>query len=327
MRAVYYERLGPANRVLEVGEMADPTPGTGEVRVRVVSSGVNPIDVKRRQGGRGEMADAQVIPHFDGAGVIDAVGDGVPAEREGQRVWMYEAQWQRPFGTAAEFVTLPADLAVLLPEQTSFDQGAALGIPALTAHRAVFADGSVDGLHVLVTGGAGAVGRYAVQFAALAGATVLATVSGTAKAESAKTAGATHVINYQEQDVAAEIDTLTSGAGVDRVVEVEFGGNLESVLPALRPGATIATYASQAAPEPTLPFYQLLYKSITVRHVLAFQIPVDAKRSAIADIDRWMREEALTHHVGERFPMSRVIEAHEAVEAGAFGKVVLDVDA
>ena len=186
MRAVWYEQPGAAREVLRSGEAPTPHAGSGEVRIRLHTSGVNPVDVKRRQGGRGAMDGARIVPHFDGAGVIDEVGTGVPGARVGERVWVHEAQWQRDAGTAAEWIALPSGLAVPLPEGTSFAEGACLGIPALTAHRCVFADGEVRGRTVLVTGGAGAVGRYAVQFAKLGGAAVIATTSSPEKAGSAR---------------------------------------------------------------------------------------------------------------------------------------------
>jgi NADPH2:quinone reductase len=323
MRAVWYEELGTARSVLQIGEIADPHPAPGEVRVRVSTSGVNPVDVKRRAGGRGDMTSARVVPHFDGAGTIDEVGDGVSPERVGERVWVYEAQWNRDLGTAAEFVTLPAELAVRLPEGASFSEGACLGIPALTAHRCVYADGGVRGQTILVTGGAGAVGRYAVQFASLDGAEVIATVSGDDKAESARAAGAHHIVNYRTEDVAARVQEITGGAGVDRVVEVEFGGNLPASLGALKIRGVVAAYASQAEPEPSVPFYQLMFKNITVRHVLVFQMPESAKRQAVTAISRWLSAGSLTHEVGPVFDFDQVVEAHEAVESGAFGKVLL----
>ncbi len=325
MKAIWYEGFGAAADVLVEGELEDPRPAAGEVRVRITASGVNPIDVKRRLGGRGEMTAPRVIPHFDGAGVIDAIGPGVPEDRVGERVWVYEAQWQRDSGTAAELVSLPSELAVPLPEDTSFAEGACLGIPALTAHRSVFSDGEVTGQVVLVTGGAGAVGRYAVQFAKLGGAEVIATVSGDEKADSARAAGATHVVNYRSEDVSERAREITDGRGVDRVVEVEFGGNLESSLAALKIGGSIAAYASQAASEPKVPFYEFLYKSVTVHHVIVFLMPAEAKRRAVADITRWMTEGALGHHLGPSFGLDEAVAAHEAVEGGAFGKVVLEI--
>jgi NADPH2:quinone reductase len=227
MRAAYYEAKGPARDVLRVGDLELPQPARGEVRIRVHASGVNPTDTKSRGGFRGNtsMPFPRIIPHQDGAGVIEAVGDGVPQSRVGERVWIYEAQWQRPFGTAAEFVSLPSTQAVRLPDGVEFVEGACLGIPAMTAHRCVFADGDVRGKTVLVSGGAGAVGFYAIQLAKWGGATVLTTISGDDQRALVLGAGADHAINRKSEDVAARVRELTGG-GVDRIIEVAFGANL-----------------------------------------------------------------------------------------------------
>jgi len=325
MRAVWYDENGDAADVLQVGELPTPDPGPGEVRVRLVTSGVNPVDIKRRRGARGQMVEQRTVPHFDGAGLIDAVGEGVAAGRIGERVWVSEAQWQRPLGTAAEFVVVPGNRAVPLPAGTGFAEGACLGIPALTAHRAVFADGPVAGQTILVTGGAGAVGAYAVQFAKLGGARVLATVSGDAKAEIAADAGADYVFNYNVEDVVGRIETLPDGGGVDRVVEVEFGGNLSTSLKILKPNGVIAAYASDAAPEPKVPFYPLAYASATVRFVLVFLMPEAARRQAVADITGWLEKGELRHYIARRLPLEEAAAAHEAMERGVIGNVVLDI--
>lgn len=323
MKAVWYEQLGAANEVLVYGDMTAPTPGPGEVRIAVRVSGVNPIDVKKRMGGRGAMASGRVIPHFDGAGIIEAVGEGVSAGRVGERVWFYEAQWQRDFGAAAELVSLPAHLAVPLPEGIDFEVGACLGIPALTAYGAVLADGPVRGQTVLVTGGAGAVGRYAVQIAKLSGACVITTVSSDEKAALAASGGADEVVNYKTTNVAERLLELTSGRGVDRVVEVEFGGNIETNLKAVRIGGTIATYASQADPEPKLPFYAMMYRSLVVRLVIVFQLDGELKQQGVRDLTEWLRAGKLSHDIGPRFALAETAKAHEAVEGGAIGKVLV----
>ena len=304
MKAAWYADFGPAAEVIETGEVETPTPGPGEARVRIAASGVNPVDVKRRKGGRGAMEASRVIPHFDGAGVIDTVGDGVPETRVGERVWLYEAQWQSATGSAAEFAVVAADRAVALAEHTSFAEGAALGIPAMTAHRCVYADGPVEGQTVLVTGGAGGVGRYAVQMAKLGGARVVATVSSAEKAAQAEAAGADHVVDYQTED--------------------QIGGNLATSLDVLAPNGVIAAYASDAVLEPAVPFYRLAYANAAVRHVLVFGMPEAAKQQAIADITRWLGAGALGHHIGQRFALAETAAAHQAVEAGAFGKVVVE---
>lgn len=325
MRAVWYGELGEAAKVLRTGEMERPEPGTGEVLVRIHVSGVNPVDVKRRLGGRGSISGPRVVPHFDGAGVIEAVGPGVDPGRVGERVWIYEAQWQRTAGTAAEYVALPETLAVPLPDGTSFAEGAALGIPALTAHRCVFGDDEVSGETVLVTGGAGAVGHYAVQFAKLGGARVIATVSSEEKAALARDAGADHVVNYRKEDVAARVLELTDGHGVERIVEVELGGNLATSIEVLKRRGVIAAYASAAEPEPAVPFYAWLYKNAVLRCELVFGMTEEAKANAVDAIGHWLGDGALKHHLGPRFPLEEAVAAHEAVEAGAFGKVVLDI--
>ena len=320
MRAAWYSDFGSAEEVLEVGETDAPNAGEGEVRVRLHASGINPVDVKRRAGGRGTLEAARVIPHLDGAGVIDTVGEGVSADRLGQRVWVYEAP-----GTAADLVAIDAQRAVPLPDGASFNDGSCLGIAALTAHRCVFADGSGEGQTLLVTGGAGAVGHYAIQFAALDGARVISTVSGPEKGELATSAGASEVIDYREQSVAERVLELTDGHGVDRLVEVEFGGNLTDAVAATRIGGVIATYASQSEPEPRIPFYQLMYRNLVVRFEIVFFMPEEAKSAAVSDITRLLGEGRLQHNVAEVFSLAQVIEAHQAVEAGPVGKVILNV--
>ncbi len=325
MRAAWYERNGPAAEVLQLGEMADPEPGPGEVRVRVVVSGVNPTDVKARAGSR-PMGFPRVIPHQDGAGVIDRVGPGVPASRVGERVWVYTVQWQRPFGTAAEYVCVPTRRAIPLPANTTFAEGACLGIPAVTAHRCLFADGPVAGQTVLVTGGAGAVGHYAVQLAKWAGATVIATVSSAEKARAAASAGADHTVNYRTEDVAARVLELTGGTGVDRVVDVDFGANLPATLRAVRTGGVIAAYASMGDPEPKLPFYQLMARNVTVRPVLIYTMPESARDAATRDILALVERGRLIHQIGARFPLERIVEAHLAQESGqVMGNIVVEV--
>jgi NADPH2:quinone reductase len=326
MHAVWYERNGEAAEVLRYGELDTPVAGPGEVLVRLATSGINPIDVKRRRGARGQaIKDPLVIPGFDGAGVIEAAGEGVEPGRVGERVWVYEAQWQRPRGSAAELVAVPAERAVRLPDRTSFVDGACLGIPALTAHRAVFADGPVMGQTVLVTGGAGAVGAYAIQFAKLGGARVLTTVSSDQKAEIAADAGADYVFNYKAENVVQRIADLPEGGGVDRIVEVEFGGNLPQSLEILKPNGVIASYASDAVMEPKVPFYALAYKSASVRFVLVFMMPEAAKQQAVGDITRWLEAGELRHYLARRLPLAEAAAGHEAMERGVIGNLVLDI--
>ena len=325
MRAAWFETTGPAEKVLKIGDWPDPEPAIGEVRVKLHTSGINPSDVKKRDGQSPLFADLPVIPHSDGAGVIDAVGAGVPKTRIGERVWVYQAQYQRRFGTAAVFVSLPAPRAVRLPEKASFAEGACLGIPAMTAHRCVFADGNVAGRSVLVTGAGGRVGFYAVQWAKWGGARVFATVGGDANALAARDAGADVVINHRTDDVAKAVLDATDGAGVDRIVEVEFGRNLATATKVIRAGGVIATYASSGERTPALPFYPLMFKDVTIRLVLVYAMAEQAKRTAAADIVRFLDEGHLQHRIGASFALKDIAKAHQAIERGVAGCVVVDL--
>ena len=327
MRAIWYAETGPAADVLKTGDIPDPRPAAGEVLVRIAASGINPIDVKWRKGLRVLGEGEKVIPHFDGAGVIEDVGDGVSKERIGKRVWLYEGAWQRLAGTAAEFIALASDLAVPLPDGVEFAVGACLGIPAMTAHRCVYADGPVAGQTVLVTGGGGAVGGFAIRFAKLGGATVIATVSTDDKAALATKLGADHVVNYKTEDATQRIKAIAGDGGVDRVVEVALGVNFPVTAEIMSNNGVVAAYASDDQPEPTLPFRPFLYKNITVRHVLVFGIPGEAKADAITDITGWLAAGEMKDAVGHRFPFEDAAKAHEAVEQGALGNVVIEINA
>jgi NADPH2:quinone reductase len=326
MRAAFYDRNGPADEVLQVAELPIPAPGPGEVLVRVKTSGVNPSDVKSRAGLRARMSWPRIIPHSDGAGVVEAIGAGVDPARVGERVWLWNGQWQRPNGTAAEYIALPTFQAPHLPDGVPYEAGACLGIPAMTAHRCVFADGPVAGQAVLVTGGAGAVGHYAIQLARWGGAKVIATVSGADKAAHAKTAGAGYVVNYKTDDVAQAVKDITKGQGADRVIEVEFGGNLPTTLACLKTNGVIATYASSAVMEPKLPFYPMMFQGITVRMVLVYILPETARRQSIQDINQALVQGALVHAIAETYPLEQIAQAHMAVESGqAIGNVVVTI--
>lgn len=330
MRAVWYERKGPAREVLNVGELPTPEPGPGEVGVRVHVSAVNPSDTKQRGGARGNitMPFERVIPHQDGAGVVDAVGTGVDAARIGQRVWIYEATLGRPHGTCAQYTIVPAHKAVPLPEKASFEDGACMGIPAMTAHRCVLADGPVLGKTVLVHGGAGAVGFYAVQIARLAGAhRVIATVSRDEQARQARLAGAHEVLNYRSDDVVARIQAITGEAqGVDRVVEVAFGSNLAVNLPLMRRGGVIAAYASDAVPDPAIPFWPMLAKDLTVRFVLVYAMPPAAHDDAAMFISAALSAGELQHQIHRTYDMADAAAAHEATESMSHvGKVLVAI--
>ena len=326
MKAVWYEGFGPAREVLHHGEMPAPAPGPGEVLVRLHASGVNPSDVKLRAGARpgATMAFPRVVPHSDGAGVIEAVGEGVDPDRQGERVWIWNGGWRRAQGTAAELIALPSEQAVRLPENTDFAEGACLGIPALTAWYAVLGDGPVDGQTVLVTGGAGTVGRYAVQIARLAGARVVTTVSSAAKA--AHAGPADHVLNYREEQVAPKVMEITEGRGVDRIVEVDFGANQPVTQQTVAEGGTIAAYASATEMEPKLAFYPLMFRNVTLRMLLVYLMDDTRRRRAEADLTRWLEAGALDHAVARTFPLAETAAAHEEVERGEkLGTVVVEI--
>ena len=322
MLAAWYDRNGSAREVLEVGTLSDPAPQRGEVLVRVRASGVNPSDAKGREGNR-PMVAARVIPGSDGAGVIEDVGRGIPPGRIGERVWIYNGQWQRPFGTSAQKIAVPARLAVSLPEHITYAGGACLGVPVMTAHRCVFSDGPVRGLTVLVTGGAGVVGHYAIQLARWAGARVLATVSSEEKAAHARRGGAYATIDYRRENVNERIRALTGGEGIDRVVDVELGVNLPLYASALRQGAVIASYASNARGEAIVPM-RLRQHNVTLRMVYVYALDARARRKALADIGRWLSDGRPKFSIAARFPLGQVVAAHELVESGnKIGHVIL----
>jgi NADPH:quinone reductase len=326
MYAIWYERTGPADQVLTFGEIDTPRPGPEDVLVRVRTSGVNPSDTKRRSGNQ-PMAFPRVIPHSDGAGIIEAVGSAVPASRVGERVWLWNAQFGRPFGTAAEYVALPSRQAVRLPDAVDLVAGACLGIPALTAHRCLFSDGPVQGLTVLVSGGAGAVGNAAIELAKWGGATVITTVSSPEKADVAREAGADHVIDYRKEDVAARISDITRGAGVDRVVEVAFGHNISVDSAVIKQNGVIAAYSSDANPYPQIPFFELMRKDITLRLTLVYIIPETGREQGIADVNAALEAGALRPVIAKRFALQETAQAHQAVESGEMiGNVVVEVD-
>ncbi len=324
MLAAWYEQNGAAADVMKVGQMPDPEPADGEVRVRLSASAINPSDVKGRAGSR-KIAWPRIVPNSDGAGVIDRVGTGVDASRIGQRVWTFNAQWERPFGTSAQHVALPAPLAVPLADAVSFEEGACLGIPVMTAHRCLFADGALSGKTVLVTGGAGVVGHYAIQLAKWAGATVVTTISSDAKAAHAKAAGADVVINYRTEDVVARIRATVGG--IDHVVDVDFGKNLPVTAQVLRPNGVVASYASMGDAKPVFPYYDLFRLNPVIRPVLVYSMGDAAKAAAHADIARWVREAKPQFAIAERFALKDIIAAHQAVERGEkLGHVVLTID-
>lgn len=326
MRAAWYSRNGPAREVLEVGELPTPTAGPGEVLVRVAFSGVNPSDWKARSGIRALSGDL-VVPHSDGSGVIAAVGEGVDPGRVGQRVWTWNAQWNRALGTAADYVALPSAQAVALHDGVPLEVGAALGIPAMTAWRAIDIDGGVKGQTVLVQGAAGAVGHYAVQFARLAGAAmVIGTASSPEKAEVAREAGADHVINRHTEDVGARVKALTDGRGVDRIVEVDLSGNLDTYPGILASEATVSIYGTTEQTL-TLKIGGLTMLGAALRFFVVYNLPPQARARGLAAVTDALVQGRLRHRLGDRYPLSRIAAAHEAVEAGASAKVLIELDA
>ena len=328
MRAAWFEKFGSATEVLQTGDLETPVAQTGEVLVRLRSSGVNPSDVKKRAGSFPELLDeGPVIPNSDGAGVIEAVGADVPARRVGERVWIYQAQFARRFGTAAEYVAIASERAPRLPDNVDFDVGACLGIPVMTAHRCVFADGSVEGRKILITGAAGRVGYYAVQWASQAGATVIATASNEADADACLDAGASKIVDHRDDNCAQAILDATDGALVDRIIDVEFGANLQTSIEVIRTGGVIATYSSMQDPQPELPFFRMMYKDLTLRFVIVYAMPESAKQFAIADIERALDADLLQHRIANTLPLVEIAQSNELVEQGGTrGAIILRID-
>ena len=319
MKAIWYDRTGPAREVLQYGDLPTPTPGQSQALIRIKASGVNPSDVGMR-GGPAPMAYPRITPNSDGAGIVEAVGPGVSSSWVGKRVWFYNGQRNgRAFGSAAEYIELDTDLLSVLPDSVSFAEGATLGIPCMTAHRALFLAGPVQGRTVLVTGGAGAVGHYAVQLAAWAGATVIATVSSEEKAERARAGGAHHIIDYRREDVAARVRELTDGQGVHHVVEVDFGGNIASTLASIAMNGSLAYYATKGSREPAVPAGAAMGLNLMIHGVYLPVSPHQARKRAQQDITRWIGTGERILSVAGRFPLADCAGAHELVEAG--GKV------
>ncbi len=337
-RAVVYTRNG-GPEVLEVVERPVPEPGPGEVRVRITRSGVNPTDWKSRQGdGSGAAVDPPQVPGQDGAGVVDAVGPGVEAALHGLRVWIWEAAWQRPHGTAQEYAVVPARQVVLLPDAADDDLGAALGIPFLTAHRCLtvtedgpdrLGPGALSGRTVLVAGGAGAVGNAAIQLARWSDATVVSTVSSPRKALLAAAAGADHVVNYREQDVVREVRKI-SPHGVQTIVEVSPARNAALDAEVVARHGSVAMYANDGGDTVDLPVRRSMTPNVRWQFVLVYTMPVGAKERAVEDVSGAVYDGAV--RVGEEaglpvhhYPLERAGDAHRAVQDGAVGKVLIDV--
>lgn len=327
MQAVLYERTGPAAEVLQLVEMPLPVPGPGEVRVRVYASGVNPADVKRRSGWARITLDTPfLIPHDDGAGVIDEIGPGVTTTTAGERVWIFDARLGRQTGTAAEYVCVPAHKVEPLPAHVDFATGASLSIPGRTAHRCLFTDGPIDGATVLVAGAAGSVGHSAVQQARLAGATVIGTVGREDNTPIALDAGCKEVLNYRSPRLAEDLLDLTNGRGFERIVEVDAAANIDTDSRVIATNGTIAVYATDSGHAPTIPLWRLMNKSVNLRNVLLYNLPHREHRLAADDLNRWITRGDITPRIGQRFPLRDTALGHQAVESGTGGgNVVIDV--
>jgi NADPH2:quinone reductase len=313
MTAVYYDAPGPAADVLKLGELDLPEPTDGEVLVEMRAVGLNPADVKRISGLAPAPAGRRLVPGDDGAGVIVALGRGVPESRLGQRVWIYMGRLGQDLGTAASHAAVPAERAVPLPDGVSFEAGACLGVPAITAHYALFADGDIEGQTVLIHGGAGSVGSTAVQLAKWGGTRVITTVSGPEKAEVAKTCGADDVIFYRTENVVERVLELTNGGGVERVVDVAFGSNLAIDLAVLKDNGTLSVYSSDAEPEPAVPVFPFLRKNITVHFLIIYTLPRQILRRALRDISAALATGALVPVVSRRLPLKSIVEANGIV--------------
>ena len=325
MKAVWYEKNGEARDVFVLGEMPTPEVGPGEVRVKICVSGVNPSDVKSRKG-RALIAP-RIVPHSDAGGVIDAVGAGVPKNRLGQRVWTWNGQFGRPFGTCAEYIVLPESQAVALPDNTSFDAAACMGIPGLTAFEAVRRCGDLKGKTILVIAAAAAVGHYAAQMAVLGGARVIGTVSSEAKAAHARAVGVSETINYKTENVAQRVLVLTGGRGVDAIIDMDFSTTADLVRQgALAPHGTVACYGSNEYTDPLIPFRVALFNTLSFQFFLVYDLTPSERAFALIGINDLLASSKLVHAIGARYPLSETIAAHEAVEQGkVMGNVVIDV--
>ncbi len=321
MRAVFYEANGPARDVLRVEDVETPNPGAGEIRVRLRTSGVNPSDVKSR--GLRKLAFPRVTPHSDGAGEIEAVGAGVPASRIGERVWIWNGQWQRPSGTAAEFIVLPAAQAAPLPKNVSFEEGACLGIPAMTAYHAIELAAAHGSRTLLISGGAGSVSQYAIQFAKARGMTVATTISSPEKANVAREVGADYCIDYTHEDVGARVAETIGKSGVDAIIELDLTANAKLIPSVLRPKGSVIVYGT--GPEASIPSFFCLQNSVLLQFFLVYQLDAQQRDRAVTGINRALEQGKLKNRVGPTFPLAETAAAHEAVERGTIGNVIVKI--
>ena len=326
MQAAWYAAIGSAEEVLHVGEIDDPSPLVGEVLVEIKTSGVNPSDVKIRAGARGELQFPRIIPHSDGGGIIIKVGEGVSEDRVGERVWIWNGAFGRAHGTCAEQMALPSSQAIAMSENVSFETAACLGIPAATAYYGVFSDGSAEDQTILITGGAGAVGYLGIQLAKWSGANVISTVSGGDKATVAKAAGADLVVNYKTDNVIEAVNDFTKGQGVDRILEVEFGGNLSVSEQVIKNNGVIAAYGSVAEANPSLPFYNLMFKGVKLNTYLIYIVSEKDRADINKGITSALSDNVLTPIIAESFNLSEIINAHQSIEEGSvIGNVVINI--
>ncbi len=328
MKAIWYEALGSAASVLQYGELETPAPTAGQILVKLLASSVNPSDVKMRAGTRAggtEMPYAKIIPHSDGAGVIEEVGLGVDTNRIGQRVWITNGQWNRAYGTAAEYIAIDAALATPMPDNVSFETAASLGIPGLTASHSVYSNGDVSGKTVLISGGAGTVGYLAIQLAKLGGAHVISTARGEDAIKRAKTAGADQVFDFTDPELANKVLEANHNQPVDRIVEVEFGSNIETNAKIIKPRGHIVTFGSAKSMSPELPFYALMFKGVNIEFLLMYLLTNAEREAAFERINPALRDGALHIPIHSTYALKDAVKAHEQVERGRNGSVVLKI--
>ena len=327
MLAAWYKNFGAAENVLETGEIAEPKPGKGEVKIKIHSSGVNPSDTKKRAGSNPDILDdGPIIPHSDGAGEVVDVSDEKLRHRIGEKVWVYESQHNRRFGTAAEFVCLPSHNAVKLPDGVSYDTGAMLGIPAMTAHRCVYNSEDIKDRYVLITGGAGRVGHYCIQWAKKAGAIVIATSSNNKGRQDCKQAGADIILSHPSETFKEEILELTKGQKIDKIIDGDFGKNINFLLSAIKPNSSISTYASMTEKTPVIPFYQMMNLNVQIKMVFVYDMPKKAKESAILDITKALKDNKLVNRLYKNYSLKEISQAHRKIENSktSYGAVIVN---
>jgi len=323
MKAAWYSRNGEAVDVMTLGDLPTPQPADGEVLVKLATSGVNPSDVKSRK--TRPLTDAEIIPHSDGAGVIDAVGAGVPASRIGERVWIWNGQWQRPWGTACEYIALPSPQAVALPDHIDFAAAACFGIPALTAIQAIRLAGDLKGKTVLVIAASSAVGHYAAQLAVLQGARVIGTVGSEAKAAHVRSVGVQEVIHYKTESVSERVKAITQGQGVDVVIDMDFSTSHRLTADgSLKRHGTLVCYGSNVPGDLAVNFRPLLWNSITMKFFLVYDLTPEDREHGLRYLTQLLQDKALVHAVAAQYPLQDIIKAHQAVESGqVMGNVVI----